>query len=89
MNKFGQNRYSAHAATYNCELCGKRTRDTGNGEGENAQCRRCFQVNACLNTLSDGGVNGASKADFEGANTHKQIIARMGKIAASQNIELF
>ena len=37
-----KNRFQKGSGVYVCEICGKRTRDTGIGEGQMGYCRSCF-----------------------------------------------
>jgi hypothetical protein len=45
--------------TYNCELCGKLTRDTGNGEADinNGYCKKCLFECYMENAFHDHGVD--------------------------------
>ena len=48
-----------HTPVYLCGLCGKRTRDTGAGEGPVELCKRCYATCTADNDHSDhGAANG-------------------------------
>ncbi len=52
-------RTPARQSTYVCINCGKRTRDTGHGEGGTDLCRACLDEAELENAHSDGEHNGA------------------------------
>jgi ribosomal protein S27AE len=43
-------------ATYTCDMCGKRTRETGAQESSCGLCRQCYIETMMENSLSDGRV---------------------------------
>ena len=48
------NRFKAGAGTIICIDCGKKTRDTGHGEGDFQMCKACIQKQEEENAESDG-----------------------------------
>lgn len=64
-NRFGKK------GTYHCELCGKLTRDTGNGEADisNGYCKKClfecYMENAAADYGDDSPQFLKAKADYE------------------------
>jgi len=44
-----------HSATYRCVVCGKLTRETGDGESHVDLCRRCYREAGVENFHSDDG----------------------------------
>jgi hypothetical protein len=49
--------YGNHkGSTYTCSICGKLTRDTGEGEASVEQCAYCFLEGGLENSLSDGYI---------------------------------
>jgi DNA-directed RNA polymerase subunit RPC12/RpoP len=49
-------RFKARSAAYECFICGKRTRATGEGEEGAGLCRRCFTLAGIENQLADGHI---------------------------------
>lgn len=49
----------SNKGTYNCELCGKLTRDTGHGEASinGGYCKKCLYECYAENALNDHGVD--------------------------------
>lgn len=59
------------SGTYTCEDCGRRTRDTGGGEGDLRVCRWCMEIQMIENAISDGQYTEAQGA-AEIARVEKQ-----------------
>lgn len=57
ISKFQSRRFHDHVV-YTCDSCGKRTRDTGEGEADCNLCKHCFQAASAANSHSDGGCKG-------------------------------
>jgi len=57
--------------TYNCELCGKLTRDTGHGEADinDGYCVKCLYACYLDNALNDYGIDSeqykSAKEDYD------------------------
>jgi Zn-finger nucleic acid-binding protein len=49
------NRIQVSSGVYICSECGKKTRDTGQGEAEVEMCAHCYNVALWINYVSDGG----------------------------------
>lgn len=55
-SKTERNRFQKGSGCYNCAVCGKRTRSTGNGDNENLmQCEKCYEEGGLINEHSDSG----------------------------------
>ena len=50
------------SSTYVCDICGKRTRDTGNDEKGVGLCLKCYELSGLENSLSDGHI---TKAEYD------------------------
>lgn len=50
-----RDRFKSGSGCYECISCGKRTRETGDEEGELRLCRRCFRESERENFHSDDG----------------------------------
>lgn len=51
------NKFEKGSGKYNCECCGKTTRETGYGESDVYLCAFCYQEGIIYNTLSDGDIS--------------------------------
>jgi hypothetical protein len=49
-------RFQTGSGCYTCKICGKQTRETGEGESGCKMCLRCYTASLLENDLSDGGV---------------------------------
>lgn len=58
VSRFQRNAFRPRSV-YACHLCGKRTRETGEGESTIKFCRRCYLRSGLENTHSDSGHPGA------------------------------
>jgi len=63
-NQRFQRRSGVHGAfskggVYTCDFCGKRTRETGEGESDLGICRFCYLEAGLINELSDGMITQA------------------------------
>lgn len=47
------NRFNKGSGVYTCRICGKSTRETGEGEGELELCRKCYIEAGQENTYLD------------------------------------
>jgi hypothetical protein len=54
-NRFA--RSGGQSGVITCRLCGKKTRETGEGEGAAELCKRCLYVTYAENYAADYGVN--------------------------------
>jgi hypothetical protein len=54
MNTHDGSKFTAGHGTYKCDMCGKLTRDTGQGEGELELCLKCMVTCELENMISDG-----------------------------------
>jgi len=48
-------RFERGSGCYKCRVCGKRTRETGEGESSIELCRRCYDEAGLENDHSDNG----------------------------------
>lgn len=53
--KQDNSRFKKGSGVYICAMCGKRTRDTGNGEGQTGLCKKCYDAAEEENYESDYG----------------------------------
>lgn len=51
-----KNRINRGSGVYTCECCGKRTRETGEGESDCGLCLYCYTEGGLINMLSDGHI---------------------------------
>lgn len=58
-------KFQKGSGSYICSECGKRTRDTGNGEGELRLCRHCLEQGEWDNFIEDGGDPSEVPAEFK------------------------
>jgi hypothetical protein len=54
--KFDRFKGGRSGAIYVCVVCGKKTRETGDGESANRLCRKCYIEAGMENEISDGYV---------------------------------
>lgn len=54
-------RFQKGSSTYSCTVCGKLTRDTGDGEDMLHQCADCYESGGDANAVADGHM---SEAEF-------------------------
>ena len=69
-------RFKRGTGCYTCKSCGKRTRETGEGESSCEMCRRCYDIGGYENSLSDGGHPDAWGNLFDGCKTTDEVRAR-------------
>lgn len=61
----------SNKGVYNCEICGKATRDTGHGEADisNGYCKKCLFECYMENAAGDYGIDSeeykSAKANYE------------------------
>lgn len=58
-----RDRFTKGTGVYNCEECGKRTRDTGIGEAGVGLCATCYRAAEQANADSDDGPSSAAMPD--------------------------
>jgi hypothetical protein len=46
-------KFQKGSGVYNCVVCGKKTRDTGNDEAGVQMCKKCYEENLEYNARSD------------------------------------
>lgn len=56
MSNTENGRMQKGSGIYTCEECGKKTRETGDGESWVRMCRRCWDLGGLENSLSDGNI---------------------------------
>lgn len=56
INRFSRTRLGT--PLYTCRVCGKRTRETGEGESSCELCKRCFIISSVENIHSDNSHTG-------------------------------
>jgi DNA-directed RNA polymerase subunit RPC12/RpoP len=54
MKKNTNSRMQAGSGIYKCGSCGKRTRETGNGESYVGLCYHCYECGSWINSVMDG-----------------------------------
>ena len=54
--------FKTGSGCYVCADCGKRTRDTGAGEGDVGLCAECYEFGGLDNAINDGVATEADKA---------------------------
>jgi hypothetical protein len=57
-----KNRIQRGTGVYECQECGKQTRDTGYGEAEAGLCAKCYKTMEIENALADGMI---TKEEYE------------------------
>ena len=48
--------YRSGSGVFNCSLCGKKTRETGEGNSSVQLCAFCYEEAMLENSLSDGNI---------------------------------
>ena len=54
--RFQKSIRAGKSGVYTCDFCGKRTRETGEGESDLGICRFCYLEAGLSNALSDGAI---------------------------------
>lgn len=81
IKRFQRGMFGARPTVYACNLCGRKTRNTGD-EGGVDLCRQCFDLAGMQNEVSDGYVTRAEHA-AEAARLLAEITAKGGKVDAA------
>lgn len=50
-------RFQKGSGVYNCIVCGKRTRETGDGESDVQMCALCYFKESWYNAVQDGDIS--------------------------------
>lgn len=50
------NRFNVGSGVYACDLCGRKTRETGGGESDADLCFECFELCGMANAINDGAT---------------------------------
>lgn len=69
-------RFARGSGVYTCKSCGKKTRETGEGESSIRMCLLCHEIGAFENSLSDGGHPAPYSGVFSGCQTMDDVRAR-------------
>ncbi len=75
------NRFAKGSACFTCRDCGKRTRDTGGGNGGVELCPVCYAKAGAENTLQDtSGFKGDAYAAFANCKTVAEVDDRLAEL---------
>ena len=58
------NRFAKHSGCFRCDLCGKMTRETGEGETDSRSCKDCMRAWAIENDIENDKEIGKDDMEF-------------------------
>lgn len=67
-NKFIGSHIGRPGGVYVCDMCGKKTRETGDGESGCNLCRKCYNEAGMDNEISDGHVTCPKCGEYRDIN---------------------
>jgi ribosomal protein S27AE len=81
IDRFVPGSFGSKGGTYTCHLCGKKTRDTGNGERGCMLCKHCFVECEMENSLSDGYIKcpGCGEENEISIEDERYVCGKCGK----------
>lgn len=77
-SRFGRGGFGHKGGCYSCKMCGKLTRETGEGESGVEMCLLCYEKSSCENSLSDNGWG--EHGDLERFTTVAEVHAEFERL---------
>lgn len=73
-----RNRFQRGSGAYKCRVCGKMTRETGDGESFVMLCRACYWKSGVENAITDGGYvcTCENSEDFTLDSDHEEVTCK-------------